>query len=87
MAPEANPGALRSSSFPGEVNTTRKGGGASVSVPRDSASLVFRNLDADDFRHPLDKQNTLIKGDPWVERSRKGSARIYDRASHASQEH
>ncbi|KAL4653111.1 plastoglobule-localized metallopeptidase 48, chloroplastic [Castanea sativa] len=25
-----------------------------------SPSLVFRNLDADDFRHPLDKQNTLI---------------------------
>ncbi|GMY13084.1 plastoglobule-localized metallopeptidase 48, chloroplastic [Fagus crenata] len=23
-------------------------------------SVVFRNLDADDFRHPLDKQNTLI---------------------------
>ncbi|KAL6960421.1 Plastoglobule-localized metallopeptidase 48, chloroplastic, variant 2 [Sarracenia purpurea var. burkii] len=25
-----------------------------------AASVVFRNLDADDFRHPLDKQNTLI---------------------------
>ncbi|XP_062105449.1 plastoglobule-localized metallopeptidase 48, chloroplastic [Humulus lupulus] len=25
-----------------------------------AASLVFRDLDADDFRHPLDKQNTLI---------------------------
>ncbi|XP_052197977.1 plastoglobule-localized metallopeptidase 48, chloroplastic [Diospyros lotus] len=31
----------------------------SVSVCR-AASVVFRNLDADDFRHPLDKQNTLI---------------------------
>ncbi|KMT09091.1 hypothetical protein BVRB_6g131990 [Beta vulgaris subsp. vulgaris] len=25
-----------------------------------SSSVVFRNLDADDFRHPLDQQNTLI---------------------------
>lgn len=25
-----------------------------------AASVVFRNLEADDFRHPLDKQNTLI---------------------------
>ncbi|KAH0984911.1 hypothetical protein GBA52_012088 [Prunus armeniaca] len=25
-----------------------------------ASSVVFRNLDADDFRHPLDKQNTLI---------------------------
>ncbi|GMN57519.1 hypothetical protein TIFTF001_026609 [Ficus carica] len=25
-----------------------------------AASIVFRDLDADDFRHPLDKQNTLI---------------------------
>lgn len=25
-----------------------------------SSSVVFQNLDADDFRHPLDKQNTLI---------------------------
>ncbi|KAJ6302228.1 hypothetical protein OIU77_016337 [Salix suchowensis] len=30
-----------------------------VSVCR-ASSFVFRNLDADDFRHPLDKQNTLI---------------------------
>lgn len=27
---------------------------------RASSSLVFRDLDADDFRHPLDKQNTLL---------------------------
>ncbi|XP_074294241.1 plastoglobule-localized metallopeptidase 48, chloroplastic-like [Silene latifolia] len=25
-----------------------------------SSAVVFRNLDADDFRHPLDRQNTLI---------------------------
>ncbi|XP_010248991.1 PREDICTED: uncharacterized protein LOC104591708 isoform X1 [Nelumbo nucifera] len=25
-----------------------------------AASVVFRDLDADDFRHPLDKQNTLL---------------------------
>lgn len=25
-----------------------------------AASVVFRNLDADDFRHPLDRQNTLL---------------------------
>ncbi|CAO2827610.1 unnamed protein product [Amaranthus hypochondriacus] len=25
-----------------------------------SSTVVFRNLDADDFRHPLDRQNTLI---------------------------
>ncbi|KAF8013126.1 hypothetical protein BT93_I1104 [Corymbia citriodora subsp. variegata] len=25
-----------------------------------AAAVVFRDLDADDFRHPLDKQNTLI---------------------------
>ncbi|XP_057541936.1 plastoglobule-localized metallopeptidase 48, chloroplastic [Amaranthus tricolor] len=34
-----------------------------VSVCRASAAsstVVFRNLDADDFRHPLDRQNTLI---------------------------
>ncbi|XAR52003.1 hypothetical protein NMG60_11006828 [Bertholletia excelsa] len=30
-----------------------------VSVSR-ASSVVLRNLDADDFRHPLDKQNTLI---------------------------
>ncbi|XP_044503046.1 protease HtpX homolog [Mangifera indica] len=29
-------------------------------VCRAASSVVFRDLDADDFRHPLDKQNTLI---------------------------
>ncbi|KAM6573178.1 hypothetical protein CsatA_017258 [Cannabis sativa] len=29
-------------------------------VCKAATSLVFRDLDADDFRHPLDKQNTLI---------------------------
>ncbi|CAN1295711.1 Plastoglobule-localized metallopeptidase 48, chloroplastic [Linum perenne] len=34
---------------------------ARVSVGRaDSSSVVFRDLEADDFRHPLDKQNTLL---------------------------
>lgn len=31
-----------------------------VPVCRAAASVVFRDLDADDFRHPLDKQNTLL---------------------------
>lgn len=31
-----------------------------VSVCRAAAPVAFRNLDADEFRHPLDKQNTLI---------------------------
>ncbi|KAF9604103.1 hypothetical protein IFM89_002778 [Coptis chinensis] len=31
-----------------------------LSVLKDSSSVVFRDLDADDFRHPLDKQNTLL---------------------------
>ncbi|KAK3413007.1 hypothetical protein EUGRSUZ_I01649 [Eucalyptus grandis] len=33
--------------------------GLRLSVCR-AAAVVFRDLDADDFRHPLDKQNTLI---------------------------
>ncbi|XP_047334652.1 protease HtpX homolog [Impatiens glandulifera] len=33
---------------------------AATCVCRASSLLTFRNLDADDFRHPLDKQNTLI---------------------------
>lgn len=31
-----------------------------VSVYSRGASVVLRNLDADDFRHPLDRQNTLM---------------------------
>lgn len=34
-------------------------GGIRVPVCR-AASVVFKNLEADDFRHPLDKQNTLL---------------------------
>ncbi|KAI3813088.1 hypothetical protein L1987_17804 [Smallanthus sonchifolius] len=36
-------------------------GGIQISVCKAvSSSLSFRDLDADDFRHPLDKQNTLL---------------------------
>ncbi|XP_057491085.1 plastoglobule-localized metallopeptidase 48, chloroplastic-like isoform X2 [Actinidia eriantha] len=39
---------------------------ARVSVCR-ADSVVFRNLDADDFRHPLDKQNTrILRAIPWL---------------------
>lgn len=31
-----------------------------AAVCKAASPLVFRDLDADDFRHPLDKQNTLI---------------------------
>ncbi|XP_020203691.1 uncharacterized protein LOC109789189 isoform X3 [Cajanus cajan] len=31
-----------------------------IPVCRAGSAVVFRNLDADEFRHPLDKQNTLI---------------------------
>ncbi|KAJ0111485.1 hypothetical protein Patl1_03028 [Pistacia atlantica] len=34
--------------------------GQRLCVCRAASSVVFRDLDADDFRHPLDKQNTLI---------------------------
>ncbi|KAK6912970.1 Peptidase M48 [Dillenia turbinata] len=42
---------------------SKKNRRARISVCRASSSssaVVFRNLDADDFRYPLDKQNTLI---------------------------
>ncbi|TYG63023.1 hypothetical protein ES288_D07G278500v1 [Gossypium darwinii] len=38
----------------------RRNGRIRVSVYSRASPLVFRDLDADDFRHPLDKQNTLI---------------------------
>uniref|UniRef100_A0A7N0USC7 Peptidase M48 domain-containing protein n=1 Tax=Kalanchoe fedtschenkoi TaxID=63787 RepID=A0A7N0USC7_KALFE len=39
----------------------RKRRSCRVSIGRFRAELaVFRNLDADDFRHPLDKQNTVL---------------------------
>ncbi|KAK9272479.1 hypothetical protein L1049_002852 [Liquidambar formosana] len=55
----ANNSRLFSSSIGFRPTTTMKNRGLRVSVCR-AASVVFRNLDADDFRHPLDKQNTLI---------------------------
>ncbi|KAM0934896.1 putative peptidase M48, CAAX prenyl protease 1 [Dioscorea sansibarensis] len=40
----------------------KKGGRSRIpfAVCRASAPVVFSDLDADDFRHPLDKQNTLL---------------------------
>ncbi|WVZ05818.1 hypothetical protein V8G54_019164 [Vigna mungo] len=44
-------------SFP-KVRKNRKMG--TLPVSRISSAVAFRDLDADDFRHPLDQQNTLI---------------------------
>ncbi|EOY02792.1 hypothetical protein QUC31_017987 [Theobroma cacao] len=38
----------------------KRNGRIKVSVYSRASPLVFRDLDADDFRHPLDKQNTLL---------------------------
>ncbi|XP_039069625.1 protease HtpX homolog isoform X1 [Hibiscus syriacus] len=38
----------------------KRNGRIRVSVYSRASPLVFRDLDADDFRHPLDKQNTLL---------------------------
>ncbi|KAL4366563.1 hypothetical protein GQ457_05G011220 [Hibiscus cannabinus] len=38
----------------------KRNGSIRVSVYSRAFPVVFRDLDADDFRHPLDKQNTLI---------------------------
>lgn len=46
------------SSFSGGIRSGKSNRGIRVSVSR--APVVFPNLDADDFRHPLDKQNTLL---------------------------
>ncbi|XP_065877936.1 plastoglobule-localized metallopeptidase 48, chloroplastic [Euphorbia lathyris] len=40
-------------------SSLKKNRGVRVSICR-AASVMFRDLDADDFRHPLDKQNTLL---------------------------
>ncbi|KDP46283.1 hypothetical protein JCGZ_10123 [Jatropha curcas] len=40
-------------------NSGKKNSGVRFSICR-AAAVVFRDLDADDFRHPLDKQNTLL---------------------------
>ncbi|GLU11469.1 hypothetical protein SLE2022_282100 [Rubroshorea leprosula] len=55
-------GESKFSSFSIGLGAVRKRGRVvRVSVAsRASPPLVFRNLDADDFRHPLDKQNTLL---------------------------
>ncbi|KAJ9152733.1 hypothetical protein P3X46_026265 [Hevea brasiliensis] len=50
---------LRSASASVGFSSVKKNRGFRVSVCR-AASVVFRDLDADDFRHPLDKQNTLL---------------------------
>ncbi|XP_008450100.2 plastoglobule-localized metallopeptidase 48, chloroplastic [Cucumis melo] len=56
-----------SSSYRFSSTTFGKGFGIQSSVTKRirssvcvAASLAFRDLDADDFRHPLDKQNTMI---------------------------
>ncbi|KAM7506496.1 hypothetical protein LguiA_016949 [Lonicera macranthoides] len=48
-----------SNSFAVGLGSSKKTPGIRVSVCR-ASSVVFHHLDADDFRHPLDKQNTLI---------------------------
>ncbi|KAF2316434.1 hypothetical protein GH714_041775 [Hevea brasiliensis] len=50
---------LRSASASVGFSSIKKNRGFRVSVCR-AAAVVFRDLDADDFRHPLDKQNTLL---------------------------
>lgn len=42
------------------VRSHRQNRGIRISVVCKAASFAFRDLDADDFRHPLDKQNTLL---------------------------
>ncbi|XP_050380876.1 plastoglobule-localized metallopeptidase 48, chloroplastic [Argentina anserina] len=43
-----------------QFGTVGKSRRVRFAVSARASSFVFRNLDADDFRHPLDKQNTLI---------------------------
>lgn len=42
---------------PAELTVSRAAASSSSSS---SAALVFRDLDADDFRHPVDKENTMM---------------------------
>ncbi|KAF5186043.1 Peptidase family m48 family protein [Thalictrum thalictroides] len=53
---------LISSSSCFRFNSINKCSRTRISICRatSSSSVIFRDLDADDFRHPLDKQNTLI---------------------------
>ncbi|GMI98151.1 hypothetical protein like AT3G27110 [Hibiscus trionum] len=46
--------------FLGFGSSSKRNGRIKVSVDSRAYPLVFRDLDADDFRHPLDKQNTLL---------------------------
>eukprot|EP00262_Sarcandra_glabra_P002351 TRINITY_DN12631_c1_g1_i1.p1 TRINITY_DN12631_c1_g1~~TRINITY_DN12631_c1_g1_i1.p1 ORF type:complete len:369 (+),score=50.98 TRINITY_DN12631_c1_g1_i1:59-1108(+) len=47
-------------SFSLRFQSRKKKSRISVPVCRAASSVVFRDLQADDFRHPLDKQNTLL---------------------------
>ncbi|KAK8687930.1 hypothetical protein V6N13_086720 [Hibiscus sabdariffa] len=46
--------------FVGFRSVSKRNGRIKVSLDSKAYPLVFRDLDADDFRHPLDKQNTLL---------------------------
>ncbi|MBA0831522.1 hypothetical protein Goarm_015987, partial [Gossypium armourianum] len=46
--------------FVGFGSVKKRNGRIEASVDSTAHPLVFRDLDADDFRHPLDKQNTLL---------------------------
>ncbi|KAL4352913.1 hypothetical protein GQ457_06G034090 [Hibiscus cannabinus] len=46
--------------FVGFGSVSKRNGRTKASVDSRAYTLVFRDLDADDFRHPLDKQNTLL---------------------------
>ncbi|XP_039011571.1 uncharacterized protein LOC120140672 isoform X2 [Hibiscus syriacus] len=46
--------------FVGFGSASKRNERIKVSVDSGAYPLVFRDLDADDFRHPLDKQNTLL---------------------------
>lgn len=50
----------RSSIGFGAVEKVRKSARVRVPICRAVPPLLFKDLDADDFRHPLDKQNTLL---------------------------
>ncbi|KAK9925510.1 hypothetical protein M0R45_033832 [Rubus argutus] len=69
LCPKHNPNSLGFSSTASDhlrfgsptfqLRTINKFRGVRFAASR-ASSVTFRNLDADDFRHPLDKQNTLI---------------------------
>ncbi|KAL1824693.1 hypothetical protein ACET3Z_011471 [Daucus carota] len=47
-------------SFPVGIGSARKNRGVKFCRAAASSAVVFPRLDADDFRHPLDKQNTVL---------------------------